>query len=47
MDTAIEQLADSLRRTGLLSDLEFGSTCSDLSASGEEVTVERLIERLA
>jgi serine/threonine protein kinase len=47
MDTAIKQLADSLRRTGLLSDLEFGSACSELSASGEEVTVERLLDRLA
>jgi serine/threonine protein kinase len=47
MDTALEKLAESLRRTGLLSDLEFGSACSDLSASGEEVTVERLLDRLA
>lgn len=47
MDTAIEQLADSLRRTGLLSDLEFGSACSELSASGEAVTVDRLLDRLA
>ncbi|MBC7818852.1 MAG: protein kinase, partial [Planctomycetaceae bacterium] len=47
MITSIEQLADSLRQAGLLSDLDFESACSELSASGEPVTAERLLDRLA
>ena len=46
MDMALEQLADSLRRTGLLSDLDFESACSELSATGDEITADRLLERL-
>lgn len=47
MEMALEQLADSLRRTGLLSDLDFESACKDLSASGEAVTADGLLNRLA
>ena len=47
MDMALEQLADSLRRTGLLSDLAFESACHELSATGETVTADRLLDRLA
>ena len=47
MNIAVEQLADSLKRTGLLSDVEFATACSELSASGEEVTADRLLGRLA
>ena len=46
MDMALEQLADSLRRTGLLSGLDFESACSELSATGDEITADRLLERL-
>ena len=44
---ALEQLADSLRRTGLLSDLDFESACHELSASGDAVTADRLLDRLS
>ena len=47
MDLALEQLAESLRRTGLLSDLDFESACHELSASGDAVTADRLLDRLA
>ena len=46
MDMSIEQLADTLRLTGLLSNPDFASACSELSASGEVVTSERLLDRL-
>lgn len=47
MELALEQLADSLRRTGLLSDLDFESACHELSASGDAVTADRLLDRLS
>ncbi len=47
MFTSIEQLADSLKQAGLLSDLDFESACSELSASGEPVTPDRLLDCLA
>jgi serine/threonine protein kinase len=46
MDLALEQLADSLRRTGLLSELDFESTCHELTSSGNTVTADRLLDHL-
>ncbi|MBI5757136.1 MAG: response regulator [Planctomycetales bacterium] len=47
MGIGIEQLADSLRGAGLLSDLDFESACSELSAIGGEITTDRVLDRLA
>lgn len=46
MAIAIEQLVDALRQTGLHSDHDFESACSELSAAGEAVTAERLLDQL-
>ncbi len=46
MDLAVEQLAGSLRRTGLLSEVDFQSAYGELSASGEAVTPDRLLGQL-
>ena len=47
MDIAIEQLSENLSRAGLLSESDFESVCGELSASGEVVTADRLLDRLA
>lgn len=47
MDVTVEQLSDSLRRSGLLSALDFQSAYGELSASGEAITTDRLLGQLA
>ena len=47
MDIAIEQLSEKLSRAGLLSESDIASVCGELSASGEAVTADRLLDRLA
>ncbi|MBS0205156.1 MAG: response regulator [Planctomycetes bacterium] len=46
MAVGLEQLADSLLRAGLLTDTEFESACTDLSAAGESITSDRLLDHL-
>lgn len=46
MINSIEQLADALSGTGLLSKLDFESVCGELSVSGESVTADQLLDCL-
>ena len=47
MGIGLEQLAESLRKAGLLSEVDFQSARDELSAAGEAFTVDRLLSGLA